>query len=89
MSYILTHKEVTTRKSHRCFGCRRIFPSGRKMVRETVKDDIIFTTYLCSTCQYISANELEYGDEYCEGDLYERAMEIEAEQALKGAQHEE
>lgn len=79
MSYIVSQKEVITRKAHSCFGCKRKFPSGRKMFRECVKDDVIFTAYLCPTCQYIASRELEYGDEFCEGDLYERAVEIEAE----------
>ena len=52
------------------------------MIRETVKDDILFTAYLCPTCRYISEHELEWMDEYSEGVLYDRAMEIEAEQAL-------
>lgn len=84
MAYILTYKEVTTRKSQRCFGCRRTFPSRTKMIRETVKDDIWFTAYLCQTCRYISEHELDWLSDFGEGDLYDRAMEIEAEQALEG-----
>ena len=57
-------------------------PRNTKMLRETVKDDVIFTAYLCPTCQYIASRELESGDEFGEGDLYERAVEIEAEKAL-------
>lgn len=53
------------------------------MIRETVKDDVIFTAYLCPTCNHITRNELEYGDEYCKGDLYDRAVEIEAEDGEK------
>ncbi len=81
MSYILTYKEVTTRKSQRCIGCRRTFPSGTKMIRETIKDDILFTAYLCPTCRYICEHELDYWSDFGEGDLYDMAMEIEAEQA--------
>ena len=77
MSFILSHKEVITRRDHICFGCRRKFPRNTKMVRESVKDDVVFTVYLCPTCYRITCDELEYGDEYCEGDLYERAVEIE------------
>lgn len=76
MSYIISQKEVTTRKEQKCFGCGRKFPRNTKMLREAVKDDIIFTSYLCPTCRYISA------DEFGEGDLYEIAVEIEAEKAL-------
>ena len=80
MSYIITSKEVITRKEHKCFGCARKFPRNTKMLRETVKDDEIFTAYLCSTCQEIAYERS--GEEFCEGDLYELAVEAEA--ALKG-----
>ena len=75
MSYIITYKEVVTRKEHKCFGCARIFPRNTKMLRETIKDDIIFTAYLCLTCQKIVCDRS--GDEFCEGDLYELAIEAE------------
>ena len=80
MSYIITQKEVITRKEQKCFGCARTFPRNTKMLRETVKDDIIFTAYLCPTCQKVVCDRS--GDEFCEGDLYELA--IEAEQTEKG-----
>jgi hypothetical protein len=50
------------------------------MLRETVKDDIIFTVYLCQTCQDVM-NERS-GEDFCEGDLYELSVEAEAEKAL-------
>lgn len=81
MSFIISQKEVITRKEHKCFGCKRTFPRNIKMLRSCVKDDIVFTVYLCPTCEYISSRELESGDEFGEGDLYERAVEIEAEKA--------
>lgn len=80
MSYIITHKEVITRKEQRCFGCARPFPRNTKMLRETVKDDIIFTAYLCPTCQKIVYERSD--EEFCEGDLYELA--VEAEKIEKG-----
>ncbi len=80
MSYIITQKEVITRKEQKCFGCARKFPRNTKMLRETVKDDIIFTSYLCPTCQKVVYERS--GEEFCEGDLYELA--VEAEQILKG-----
>lgn len=83
MSYIVSQKEVITRKEQTCFGCSRKFPSRTKMLRSCVKDDTVFTTYLCPTCQYICSRELESGDEFCKGDLYERAVEIEAERSKK------
>ena len=82
MSYIITQKEVITRKEQKCFGCARKFPRNTKMLRETVKDDIIFTAYLCPTCQKVVYERS--GDDFGEGDLYELA--VGAEQALKGGE---
>jgi hypothetical protein len=81
MSYIISQKEVITRKEQKCFGCMRKFPSRTKMLRSCVKDGDVFTMYLCPTCQYIYSRELESGDEFCKGDLYERAVEVEAERS--------
>ena len=82
MSYIITQKEVITRKEQKCFGCARKFPRNTKMLRETVKDDVIFTAYLCPTCQKVVYERS--GEDFCEGDLYELA--VEAEQLLKGGE---
>ena len=79
MSYILYEKEVKTRTEHKCFGCGREFPRNTKMLRECVKDEIVFTAYLCLTCQHISQSLS--GDEFGEGDLYESALEFEAERS--------
>jgi hypothetical protein len=82
MSYIITYKEVTTQKEHKCFGCARKFPRNTKMLRETVKDDII-TAYFCQTCRDVMS-EIS-GEGFCEGDLYELAVEKETE---KGGEEE-
>lgn len=81
MSYIITHKEITTRKEHKCFGCARNFPRNTKMLYETVKDDIIFSAYLCKTCQSVMNDRS--GDEFGEGDLYEAAIEFEQERSSR------
>ena len=83
MSFIITYKKVTTRKEHKCFGCARKFPRNTKMLRETVKDDVIFTAYFCQTC--IEVMNERSGEEFCEGDLYESAVEKETE---KGGEEE-
>lgn len=75
MSYIISQKEVITRKEQKCFGCARKFPRNTKMLRQAVKDDIIFTVYLCPTCQEVMCERSD--DEFCEGDLYELAVESE------------
>lgn len=54
MSYIISKKEVITRKEQKCFGCARKFPKNTKMLREAVKGDIILTAYLCPTCQAVA-----------------------------------
>jgi hypothetical protein len=52
------------------------------MLRETVKDDII-TAYFCQTCRDVMS-EIS-GEGFCEGDLYELAVEKETE---KGGEEE-
>lgn len=81
MSCIIKQKEVITRKEQKCFGCARIFPSKTKMLREIVKDDAVFTVYLCSTCQQLVYERS--GEEFGQGDLYELA--IEEEQIMRKA----
>ena len=75
MSHIIAQKEVMTRKEQKCFGCARTFPKNTKMLRECVKDDIVFTAYMCPTCQKVARERSS--DEFCEGDLYELAVEAE------------
>ena len=81
MSYIISQKEVVTRKEQRCIGCSRKFPSRTKMLRSCVKEDIVYTAYLCPTCRYIVDHELKVLEDFSEGNLYERAVEIEAERS--------
>lgn len=80
MSEVIGRRIVKTRKPHVCFGCGREFLSGSTMERSCVVDGILWTCYLCTTCQEASS-ELGWGDDYGFGDLRERALEIEA---LKG-----
>ena len=76
MSELISSKIVKTRKPHFCFGCAREFPKETKMQYNTVKDDEIFNTYICPTCLEV-INNMEYGDEFCYGDLKEDALELE------------
>lgn len=76
MAEVIGQKTVKTRKDHVCFGCGRNFPKGSLMERSCVVDNGLWTCYLCSTCQKISAS-LKYGDEYGFGDLREYALEKE------------
>lgn len=78
MSYNIGEKVVLTRKSHVCFGCGRNIPAKTKMQRDCVIDGgTAWTCYLCMTCLNISRSVYR-GDEFCFGDLYEEAIEIEA-----------
>lgn len=52
------------------------------MLRSCVKEDIVYTAYLCPTCRYIVDHELEVWETFSEGNLYERAVEIEAERSM-------
>ena len=74
--YAWGEKIVKTRKEHRCFGCCRLFPAGTEMQRTVCVDDVIWTCYLCKTCAEITS-ELEWWDEYGQGDLREEAMRRE------------
>ena len=76
MSILISSKKVKTRKPHYCFGCARKFPAGTKMQYNTVVDDNIFNTYICQTCLEVMDN-MEYGDEFCYGDLRDDALELE------------
>ena len=78
MSEVIGRRVVKTRKPHVCFGCGRKIPAGSQMERSCVADGILWTCYLCETCQEVS-RELDYGDEYSFGDLRERTLEIEAQ----------
>lgn len=78
MSRIISSKNVKIRKPHYCFGCAREFPKSTEMQYNTViaDDDYIFNAYICPTCLDV-IDSMEYGDEFCYGDLKEDALELE------------
>ena len=76
MSTLISSKKVKIRKPHYCFGCARKFPKGTEMQYNTIVDDDIFNTYICPTCLDV-IDSMEYGDEFCYGDLKEDALELE------------
>ena len=87
MAEILSSKTVKTRTSHICFGCGRRFATGTEMRRESVADGgTVFTAYLCDSCQAIQS-DLDWGDEFGEGELLECALEYEAAQK-DGREHD-
>lgn len=48
---LLSHRKVTTRKSHSCWGCCKTFPKGTAMFRVTTKYGGLVMTYWCGPCQ--------------------------------------
>ena len=73
MAEVIGQKTVKTRKDRVCFGCGRNFPKGSLMERSCVVDNGLWTCYLCSACQKISAS-LKCGDEFGFGDLREYTL---------------
>lgn len=88
MSDILKEKIVRIRKPHICFGCGRKFSPPYKMTFSAVTEcGTVYTFYLCETCTIIS-NNMNFGDEFCYGDLRDEALEREeAERALEEGQN--
>jgi len=68
----LRDKIVTTRKKQVCFGCGMLHPTGSKL-RNLVQSDLgqIINFYLCDKCQ-IPFGNIEYGDHFEQGDLWQR-----------------
>lgn len=78
MVTVLTNKEVTTRKPHKCFMCLRKFPEKTRMhVQNNVCDREIYSIYSCMTCEELkSLIDLTDGEHaYQEGCVYEEVYE--------------
>lgn len=78
MSEVIGRKMVKTRKSHVCFGCGREFPPGSRMESSFVVDGKPWSCYLCQTCLTVESELYPTWNEYCFGELRERALAIEA-----------
>lgn len=64
---ILSHKDVITRKKHRCNACLRTFPAGTKMNVQTVANEgTIYNWYACQTCEELMAISNDLDDGYGE-----------------------
>ena len=78
---IIFQKDRRTRTTHQCFGCGRNFDPPRIMQESCIADGgTVYRTYLCRICKYIVNTELEYNDYFSEGQLYDRAIELEQEE---------
>lgn len=52
---VLTDKEVTVRKPHRCIMCRRKFPEGSRMhYQSNIYKGDFGSVYWCMTCEGLS-----------------------------------
>jgi hypothetical protein len=56
MVELISDKDVTTRKPHRCCICQRKFDTGAKMNTQTYVYDAIQTSYTCETCRELISN---------------------------------
>lgn len=80
MADLVTYKDVTIRKPHRCFGCTREFPAGTKMEYRSWTDAGRWAHgYFCHTCQEVEVKMGRMGfEDYGYGDLRDDALELEA-----------
>ena len=71
MCTYLSDKHVLGRKDYKCFGCLSVIEKGtNNRVSVFVDGGQIVTLRLCAVCEKI-ADDMEPGDEFCEGDLRE------------------
>lgn len=74
----LTLKTVKTRKSHKCWGCVKEYPSGTEMTYSVAVDQGYFSTaYWCKECEEI-LDKLEHWETeegFAFGELKEYAEE--------------
>lgn len=86
MCRILNSRTVKTRKSHKCFGCRKEIKSGTLVTKINVVDmGKISSDYWCKVCEEVVQRDSEHGDMFPEGSVYdgdpERWHEVEKELA--------
>lgn len=86
MNTTLTCKVVTTRKPHRCFCCRRVFPKGTDMQYwSNVCDGDFGSGYNCATCEellQIAYKNFDDGEGYQEGCVDESLDKDQTPEAL-------
>jgi len=80
---IIESKMVTTRKPHKCWGCRREFPAGEKMkFVKCIDGGQITNVHWCEVCEKVTKNYDPDGDGMIYGELIddcEHWEEIRAE----------
>lgn len=82
---ILHDKRVTTRKPHKCFGCRDMMPAGTVAWYTAGRwSGEFFAHYLCETCNDWIMENLDRFEEFGEGDV-----KIDREEAARDAEREE
>lgn len=61
--YVLTDKNVRTRKSHQCFGCGHVYEAKTEMRYTTSVDGgDISSAYWCKTCDEVIKETYDYHD---------------------------
>lgn len=81
---ILEDKIITTRKTHKCFGCAREFkPKSKLQLLVHVDSGDFSKTYWCETCRKYWQKFMSHDDEIFMGDLkredFERWEQIRKE----------
>ena len=80
---ILRDTWVTTRKPHKCFGCRDVIPAGTQAWYTAGKWDGDFSYYLCETCNEWVMDNLDRVEDFGEGDV-----KMDMEEAARDAERE-
>ena len=80
---VLSEKTVTTRKTHRCFACGRLFHIGSKMTYQAnITDNEFSSIYACETCTSLMIKKRDvlyddFNDIYHEGCVSEALQDID------------
>lgn len=86
MTTTLKYVVVTTRKTHKCFCCRRNFPAGTNMRYWTVVSEDGFSSgYECATCEELlslAKNDFHTEEGYPEGCVDEALIKGETPETL-------
>jgi len=77
----LRDKIVTTRKKTNCMGCELPYPAGSKLrFLKQAESGQIVNYHLCDNCSAVFGN-IEYGDTFMHGDLWESWPENQGQTA--------
>ncbi len=73
---MLSHKIVTTRKKHKCWGCAKEYPKGSRLgVINSVDQGQFHVGYWCEICREYWDKYMSGGDEIYVGELKDQDPE--------------